>query len=312
VLICAAWPASAEGQGLSARFGWVHAVEGQPLEVRIELEDKSCVKDAKTPCLLDAVQRIVVQMRVRSTPGAWHSAEARPSGEGAWWLATFTSSVVPERSLSPEPREIELRADVLGARDGLLIALGEDEPLVATVLTSPEARTEDRVLQTGVHRSKESSLFVTGHVGLDGRAGSSARARAVIGVGAKTSARVEPIGYVAVGPAFDRPAILDGGPLVLGFEGAARFYTVEPEIATYALFVEPFACADLRFPGFDPGGGLRAGGSLLISADVSLEGSIGGAFYAFRTIDAEHRSIVGGVSGGLRVALRFGGRREAP
>jgi hypothetical protein len=48
-----------------------------------------------------------------------------------------------------------------------------------------------------------------------------------------------------------------------------------------------------------------------LSADLALEGSVGAAFVAFRTIDSEHRSVIGGFSGGLRVALRFGGRRAS-
>jgi hypothetical protein len=195
-------------------------------------------------------------------------------------------------------------------RGGTLLEIGADEPLEAEVMKPREARAIARELTS--NREEAGGLELVGHVGAEGRAGSSGRVRALVGVGGRPSARSEIVASVTVGPQFSPPSLLEGGgPMVLGFEAGFRLYARDPATDIVALFIETGASVDLRFPGADPGIGLHAGAALRVWSQVAVEAAIGGSFVAFRAFDSEHRSTVGGATGGLRVALRFGGVRES-
>lgn len=276
--------------------------------VRVELDDPSCALGGEVPCLLDAVDRVVVDLRAPGQTRPHPSAAVREPG-GAWWVATFTSTVVPTRLRPDAPIHLALSARVLGPRGGLILAIGEDEPLLVEVLSAPEARAQDRALgvraQGGAARDE---LELIGYVGADARAGTSARARGLIGAGARLGPRMELGVLVSVGPAFARPTFTTGGgPLVLGFELALRALTTDPALSLFSGFAEPFVGIDLRFPGVDPGAGLRAGLIWTFSADVALEASLGGAIVLFGAAGEEGEEPRPGASGGLRVAARFGG-----
>ncbi|MCK6544786.1 hypothetical protein L6R52_02890 [Myxococcota bacterium] len=293
----------AHAQGLAARFGHLRAVEGEPLVVRVELDDPAC-RTASMPCLVDTIGAVEVELRTIDG-GPWIPALAEREGTSAWWRATFPAASLPRRADPTTPARIEVRARVTGTRGGVLLELGGDEPLDVEVVTAPEARVLDRALGTG-RAVEDEALTLVGFVGVEGRAGSSARARLSIGVGGRTSARTELAITVAVGPAFAVPTALDGGgPIVLGFDGGLRVFSVDPATSLVALFVEPFAGVDLRFPGVDPGAGLRAGLAWSVSHDVGLEVSVGGAAVSFARAEGTREL---GFSGGLRLAMRFGGR----
>jgi hypothetical protein len=297
-------------QGLSGRIGHVLAVEGQPLVVRVELEDPACSQAQNGRCLLDLVGQVIVDMRPLGQL-EWHTAKAVQEENPSWWHATFTSSVVPARNDPEHAARIEVKARVLGARGGVMLDIGGDQPLEAEVFRPREARALERILLQNADKAAEAEAFeLVGHVGTDARAGTSARVRAFVGVGGRASTRTEVVVLVSVGPQFARPARLEGGgPIELGFEGGVRLYARDPAGGSIALFLEPDLSLDARFPGLDPGIGLRAGGALRMSSDIAIEAAIGGSFVAFRAFDGEH-STIGGASGGIRVALRFGGARE--
>jgi hypothetical protein len=288
-------PTSAVGQGLSARFGYVRAVEREPLLVRVEVEG-----------LIEAVGEVVVQARKVGSE-LWHSAKAVPVDIGGNYEATFTSTVVPDR-----PHSIEVRARILGTRSGVLLEIGVDEPLVVEVLSGPEAKKHDEIMAP-IRRDPNDAtadLGLVGWVGTDTRVGSSARLRASIALGLRVSQMTEVLVHVSVGPAFARPELIaGGGPVVLGVEGGARFYTRDVRTKLWAPWLEAVAGSDLRLPGFDPGAGLRAGITWNFSADIALDASLGGMFVVYRAFDREDRSAVGGASGGVRLEARFGGGR---
>jgi hypothetical protein len=298
-------------QGLSGRIGHVLAVEGQDLVVRVEIEDPSCAKARSSACLSDMIGQVLVDVRPLGSLD-WHTRAAVPEEASGWWRATFTSSVVPERPDDAHPARLEIKARVLGPRRGLMLEIGADEPLEAEVMKAREARALEQVLTRNVERDEGAEAFeLVGHVGTDARAGTSGRIRAFVGVGGRPSARTEIVVSTSVAPQFAKPTRLEGGgPILLGFEGGMRFYARDPGRDTIALFLEPDVSVDLRFPGVDPGIGMRAGAAIRISSDIAAEAALGGSFVAFRSFDSAH-STVGGATGGLRVALRFGGTREA-
>jgi hypothetical protein len=287
-------------QGISARFGNLVATYREDFVARIEVIDE-----------VGVVDRVVLEARAEGQPG-WARAEAARTGRGAWWIGTFTStSVYPPGQREPEL--LELRAKILGARGGILLELGGIEPLFVEVLTKPEVEARERVFR--IH-SKEPDddgdelSWLTGYVGVDGRAGSSARARVVIGAGGSITETLELILCFSVGPTFSRPQVLQaGGPLVLGAETALRVFTRSPARHALTLFLEPVLLVDIRFPGVDPGAGLRGGLSYQFGGELSFEASLGGAAFLFRAIEPMDPGVEVGFSGGVRLQLRFGGPR---
>ncbi|MFO0725683.1 MAG: hypothetical protein U1E65_18000 [Myxococcota bacterium] len=274
----------ARAAGISARFRPILAREATPIEVEIEVEEQAAVA-------------ATAEVEARVGDGDWIKAAAAPTDiEGV-----FHASV----TLSPPPSagtRVELRARVLGARGGVLLELGYDEPLEVEILSDARWAEAERILTHKVEG--EAKLDLIAYLGVEGRLGTSARLRGVVSIGARLSPRQELVLGVAVGPAFSRPPLLEkGGPLVLGAEAAYRVYTVVPTLAGAAPFLDLALSSDFRLPGFDPGIGARIGVSLNLSLDARLDLSLGGAALLY-SADTSARSV--GFAGGLRTSLRFG------
>lgn len=282
--------ASLASPGLSARLVPVRAVEGEPVPVVVEVTDAAGVVGG-------------VRVEVRTSSDTWVAAEAERDEAPGRWRAELAAGLVPRAG-----RELALRASILGARGGLLLDLGFDEPMTVTVASAEAARTQDRVLRQASTRQGGPLDRLVAYVGLEGRAGSGARARVVVAVGIALSSTQELTLGVAVGPAFARPAALaEGGPLVLGVESAWRVFTDEPRFATWAPFFELGVSADARLPGFDPGLAARVGFSVDLGLDTRLDLAVGGGPVVFAADTAAELGFVGGG----RLTLRFGGSTEA-
>lgn len=301
IVLALSWSGLAQAQGVSARFGNLTAIYRADFEARVEVDDP-----------VGAVAAVEVLMRPQREIGEeepWLTAKAQLEKPG-WWLGTFTSTTVWKGA---EPRYLEVKARILGRRGGILIELGVLEPLLVEVITKPEAVARARLFSRYNEPEEEAAFTLIGYVGLEGRAGSSARGRLYIGAGGALSARTELLAFVSVGPAFSKPALLQSsGPLTLGFDLAFRLYTRAPQNHSWTLFLEPFGTADLRLPGVDVGAGLRVGAGLMVGDEVALEASLGGAGLAFRVADPDGNPVEGGFSGGLRLAIRLGGGSTEP
>ena len=298
LFLAGAAPAQAAPQGLSARFGNLVATLGEDFSPRLEITDP-----------LGVVDRVLLEARPRGE-ARWRRTDATRAESGDWWQGTFTSTSI-YATHGAEPEALELRAKVFGKRGGLLLDLGGLEPLDVPVLTKPEVEQRERAFRIySPGDDEEDGLFwLTGYIGSEGRANSGARARLVIGAGGALTDLIELILYVSIGPAFDRPQALDGGgPIVLGVEAATRIFTRPPSQYDLSLFVEPNLQVDLRFPGVDPGIGLRGGVSYRAGTDIAVELALGGALLWLRAIEPNIDSEIG-FAGTLRLALRFGGPR---
>lgn len=284
--------------GISARFVPLSATVGEAVQVELEVEDPS-----------GTIQNATIEL-LRDEREGWISRQAvhrQGPGPTQLWSGTYTSTTVwaPGGLGVRQPERLLVRAKLYGRRGGLILSLGELDPLEVDVLTPAEAQARSRVLAATA--PEEAPLRLVGYAGVEGRAGTSARARALIGVGGNLTPRLELLIYVLVGPRGSPPSRLDeGGPLTLGFEGSLRAFTRPPGYGEWTLFLEPFLGADLRLPGFDPGLGLRAGVEWPLGRSVELEVALGGGLYRFAVTGDDPFF---GVSGGLRVGLRFGGER---
>jgi len=279
----------AAGAGIAARFGAMRAVEASPAVLRVQIDDD-----------VGVVHRVIITARIPALSRTL-TVEAKPTGAGGWWHGELAADEVPNA-----PAFIEVTAEVLGARGGLLLALGADEPYEVPVITSGRAKSDDAVFQR-VKRA-ERPLPIVAFVGLEGRAGSNARARIVVGAAAHLVSPIELAIGLAVGPSFAEPADLaNSGPFTLGFDIAVRGYTAPAVLGQLAPFAEVFGTADLRLPGFDAGGGVRAGIAYRLDELITIEGSVGGAAIAFGLTDP---SSTFGFTGGARVLVRFGAAPE--
>lgn len=285
------WPAAAEAQlGVSARFGAVRAVEGQGCEVRVEVDDG-----------LGVIRQVRVSARSPGGGVAPVEVDATP-GPGGWWTALVPAAHVPAAGA-----RLALTADLMGRRSGLILALGQEAPLLVTVMTAAAGAADARRVAEAT--AADGPLPIVGWVGLEARAGSGARARVAIGAAAALGRRTELGVGVAVGPAFARPDTLsEGGPVVLGLELSGRRFLASPDRRGAAPFLEPYLTADFRLPGLDAGGGLRAGASWTLPAPIVIEASLGGAVLALALTE---RAALG-FAGGLRVTARFGAPHRGP
>lgn len=288
-------PAVAWGQGVSARFGSTVATFGEDFEVRVEVGDS-----------IGAIDRIEVDVR---TPDSldWITRNADRTERAGWWSATFTSTTVWKNKRT-QPDTVELRARLLGRRGGVILMLGEIEPLEVRVLTAPEVAMLQRKLRLyDVESGDESDTQLSGYVGFEGSLGSGSAGRLFIGLSGPVGARGELGGFVSVGPKLLAPDFLtDGGPIVLGFELAGRLYTQAIGRHGYAPYAELFARSDARFPGLDAGAGLRVGASVRLTADVDFDVSLGGAAIGYE-LTGDSKEF--GFAGMVRAAVRFGGPR---
>lgn len=284
--------------GISARFVPFSATVGEEVQVELEVEDPT-----------ETIQNATIEL-LRDEREGWiqRTATQRPGpGPTQIWSGTYTStSVWATGGLGVrQPERLLVRAKLFGRRGGLILSLGELDPLEVDVLTPAEAQARSRVFAATA--PEEDPLRLVGYAGAEGRAGTSARARLLIGVGGNLTPHLELLFYVLVGPRGAPPGRLDeGGPLTLGFEGSLRAFTRPPGYGDWSLFLEPFLGADLRLPGFDPGLGLRAGLEWPLGRLVELEVALGGGLYRFAVTGDDPFF---GFSGGLRVGLRFGGER---
>ena len=284
--------ATAQAEGIAARFGAMRAVAGSPLVLRVQVEDD-----------VGAVARVLVGIRVPSRDRTL-TVEALPTGAGGWWHGELAAAEIPE-----PPAWIELRARLLGDRRGLLLEIGADEPLELPVVTVTRAKEERAILQRV--RRAERPLPLVGFVGLEARAGTNARARVVVGAGANLASLLELDVAVSVGPSFAAPsALADSGPFTLGFELALRVYTRPATVGTLAPYAEVFGAVDARLPGVDAGGGARAGVAFRFTEAVTIDAAFGGAVTAFNLTNDSPDAGAVGFTGGVRVVVRFGAAPE--
>ena len=287
-------PLPASAQGISARFGNDAAVIGRDVVIRVEVSDP-----------VQAVARVEVDLQAAgSDDWTTKNAVADPTGrDPTWWHATFTSTTV----WTPRPPALfKARARLYGERGGLLLELGSIEPLTVDVITAAESVERARVLGSDRARA-EAELPFAGYLGIDGRAGTGARARAYLGFGGPVTPRLELIGFVSLGPAFARPDRAGGGgPVTLGAELAVRGYTRPLGADSWTLFAAPYGTVDLRFSGVDAGGGVRVGVNWIVRSELSVELSLGGAAVAFGLSEADGDDPGLGFVGGLRLGLRLG------
>ncbi len=277
--------------GLSARLVPLRAVEGEPMPVIVEVDDRARAVGA-------------VRIETRTATGAWVAVDAEQDDvEGRW------RAVVPALLVPPAGGEVAIRATILGARGGLLLDLGFDEPMTARVSSASSAAVEDRVLRAASTRDGSPLDRLVAYVGAEGRVGSGARARIVLAVGVALTAQQELTAGVSLGPAFSRPVELsEGGPIVLGVEVGWRVFTQEPRFLSFAPFFEVGAAADLRLPGFDPGLAARVGASVDLGLETRLDLALGGG----PVLRAATEDASVGFAGGGRMTLRFGGGGAPP
>ena len=265
-------PATAFAQGIAARLVDTWATRGEPVIVEAEVDDPIAVVD-----------RVVFELAV---DGRVQTATVT----SAPWVAVF-----PAASVWPfEPERLELSAELLGRRGGILLGLGVPFPKQLDVLDPAESAQRRRDFARRIEAEEAFPVAVV--VAGEGRIGSAARARAHVAVLGSVSSRVDLKLGLSTGPSFAGPgAQSGGGRLVLGAELGAR------ERATRSAFVDAVATADVRFPGFDPGGavfvGLRGPWG-----DVGWEISAGGGALA-ANVDAGAEAVF---FGAVRAGVRFG------
>lgn len=206
------------------------------------------------------------------------------------WVATFAAEDVWPR----DPGTLEVRARVLGRRGGLLLELGVPFAKPLEILTPAESAVRRRDFARTIE--DEDRFPVTVGVAAEGRVGSASRTRIHIAVLGPVSERVELKLGLSVGPNFAEPNDLaGGGPLSLGAEIGARV------LASSIWFADAVATADVRFPGFDPGGAVYVGArGPWGPVGWEISGG-GGALAADATGDPRAAFF-----GALRVGVRFG------
>lgn len=302
-LLCLAAPAEALAQGLSARFSNQVATLGAPLTVVVEVDDPNRV-----------VHRVQVELR-RPDAVTWTATAAHPRPDDPQrWEARLEAEALWPRD-APAPETLELRALLYGRRGGLLMVLGELDPFVMDVMTPARAAARRRALRgpgrAEAARTGADDFTLAGYVGAEGRLGSSARARGFIGAGGPVGRALELRGVVTVGPNFAEPGDrAGGGAVTLGFELGLRAYVQPLADEAWNLFAAPFAAAEVRLPGFDAGGGLRAGVLYWVSTEVAVEAALGGAVMVFGAVAPDGEQTDVGFSGGVRVGVRFGPERR--
>jgi hypothetical protein len=288
LLVLASGPAQAR-PGISARFAPMQAVESEALSVRIEVSDP-----------LNVIQRVQVFVSVLGqAEESSYSAHSTPkSGPSQIWSAT-----VPANRLPAALSTIYLRAHLMTKRGGLILTLGAPERFDLQVLSAARARKEKAVFKRLGNELQGDFPFVGG-LGLELKAGSSARARALVSGSAKSGQRWEMGLKVSVGPNFLEPSVLNqSGPLVIGFEFSGRRRIPSRPLLGVDVFAEIYANLDLRLPGIDPHAGIRFGLSHAFAGEARVDLAFGGGPTWF---DAANDQNFWGFSGGLQSILWFG------
>lgn len=274
VLLLAAEEASA--QSIQARFPSLWATRGRDLQVSVDVDDASgAVQEARYTLTVDGLRTLT-------------ATASRDSG----FVATFPAAEV----WSDEAERLELSAELLGRRGGLILSLGEPFPLPLDILTPIEA--EQRLADLTPEAPEPFQPTPIGAaVGIGGQLGTSARLRAHIRF-SYTAGAWEPGAVAIVGPNFDG----DAGDLTFGAELDLRRYApLDVAVIPYAAFRIGI---DARFPGIDPLIGPSVGVQIPLG-DVAFEVQLDGSVLYFDGFDGG-REV--GFAGGLRTGIRFTGR----
>lgn len=261
------------------------AVEGRAAVIRVELFDDPGV-----------VERVEVE--IQRPDGEWSARPALPDG-GAW-VATFPAEQHRRRA----GEHIPVRASAYGARGGLLVSIGFDEPYEVAVL-APEAaarrRRDLRRSQPDTPKSEDDGIRAV--VGLVARANDPARFRAEVGAELALTPTWAGVLRVGVGPGFSPPEDLDVGAIGVGLTIGAKRMLGTPGPGWHP-FVAGQAELELRLPGFDAGPALEAGLTTALGPSTSFELALVGGIMV-RNLDGG--SPFAAARGGLRLGLSFGG-----
>lgn len=263
-------PNHAFARGISARFVDTWATRGEPIIIEARIEDQIGVVD-HVEFELSIDDRRVRTATVASAP----------------WSATFASEAV----WPFDPERLEVRARLFGRRGGLLLGLGVPFGYSLEILEPAQSAQRRRDFAPP---PEEGPFPVVVVLAAEARAGSASRTRAHVAVLGPVHPRAQLKLALSVGPSFAEPDVLaGGGPLVLGAELGARF------LATRRAFVDAVATADLRFPGFDPGGAVFVGlhGPW---GGIGWEVSAGGGALAANATDDVDAVFFGAVRAGVR------------
>lgn len=286
-VLCLAPSALAGAPGPSAQLLTPTPETQRDLEVTVRLEDPR-----------EIVTAVSVELR-RVGAEAWtrYAAERR----GLDFVAR-----IPAAHLPPPGEHLELRAELFGKRGGLLFELGFDEPVRARVRSAPEAREEDRAFGARVASSPSPTerTGVSALVAIDTRLNSRARLRAALGVSFTLSPRLELGLFLSVGPSLAAPpSVASGGPVVVGSEVGLRAWARRASEGL-GVYLEPFVGGDLRLPGFDPGGGLRAGLLVPLEPSLALDLALGGSASVLNLVGVDESPELG-FGAQLRIGVRF-------
>jgi len=278
-------------RGISTRFVGIQAIEGQDLKVYVEVIDG-----------LKVIQKVSVFCRIsgqekRREYQAQRVASNPREREQTWF------AIVPAKHLPPALGSIELSAHLLTKRGGLVLTLGEPEPFDTQVLSKERARKEKAVFQQ-LNQELQGDFGFVGGIGLEAKAASAARIRAVLSGSGKVSHRWDLSLKVSVGPSGLAPQTLRTlSPVVLGFEISGRRRVPSKSILGFDVFSEFFSSLDLSLPGADGHLGLRFGGSHALGGTARIDVGLGGGLGWFKIDQAQP---IFGFTGGLQSIVWFG------
>lgn len=265
-------PTAARAQALSAQFQDTWATRGQDVRVSVDVDDP-----------IGVAHRVVFELLVDGVQTTT-ATTTRP------FVATFAAEDVWPR----DPQTLEVRAEVLGRRGGLLLQLGYPFALTLEILEPAESlkRTSDLERAAG----SDTSVVAVG-LGLEGRVGSPARIRVRTSFVGWTPSFVRPAVAFSVGPAFaEPPGFEDGGPIALGTDAGVRW------LAPRVWFVDTLLTADFRFPGVDLGGSVYLGAKGPWG-DIEWMVAAGGGALAAGIEDRAEAAFFGSA----RIGVLFGG-----
>ena len=287
-------PDGAAASGLSARFDTQIVTQGEDVVIEVSVAAPR-----------EVVARVQVELR-RPDQSTWTATSA---AAGAYdparqiWRATYPAAAV--WPAGPPPDVLEARALLYGRRGGLMLVVGEIAPYELDALPPALAEARRRALTRPAEPAAEGAdVGLVGYIGAEGRLGSTARARVFLGIGVPVARGWEIVPGVHVGPTFDKPDDLGGGTVLFGAELGARVRT-EP-MGKLTLYAWPVTQVDLRLPGVDVGGGLRAGAAYSLGEELALTADVGGLLMLFAASAGDGDRRRAGFSGGLRVGIRFG------
>jgi hypothetical protein len=278
-------------RGISTRFVGIQAIEGRDLKVYVQVKDG-----------LKVIQKVAVFCRVSGQSEQREYGAQRITSNGRELEQTWVA-VVPAKHLPPALATVELSAHLLTKRGGLVLTLGEPEPFDTQVLSKERARKENAVFQQ-FNQELQGDFGFVGGIGLEAKAASASRLRAVLSGSGKFTDRWDLSLKVSVGPSALAPQTLQTpSPVVLGFEISGRRRVPSKSILGFDVFSEFFSSVDLSLPGLDGHIGLRFGGSHALGGTGRIDVGLGGGLGWFRIDQAQP---VFGFTGGLQSIVWFG------